>query len=254
MRGFFAFTKKEFTEQLRSGKALILFAVLLLFGMTSPLLAKMMPEMLRQFAVKGMEITMPKPTLIDAWAQFFKNMNELGLIVLLLLFSGLLSHEFSRGTLVIPLSKGIPRGVVLISKFISAVVTWTIGLALSALTACGYTAYLFGSFAKPRLFFSLLCLWLFGVFLLALLLLGSTVTSGFYGGLLLTAAVTGMLLILNILPRLACVNPVTLLSKNTQVLTAASAAGQMTTAAWVTAGCSGLCLAGAIFCFAKRKV
>ena len=145
MNGFYAFAKKELIEQLRSYKALILTAVLFLFGMMSPLLAKLLPDIFGGINIEGMTITIPEPTALDAYTQFFKNVGQLGYIALLLIFSGLLSQDVTKGTLVVLLAKGLSRPAVIFSKFTSALVIWTAGYALAAAAAYGYTAYLFGS-------------------------------------------------------------------------------------------------------------
>ncbi len=63
--------RKELMEQWRTSRLIILAVVLLVFGLTSPLLAKYMPELLKlipgadQFAA-----LVPKPTIVDAVAQY----------------------------------------------------------------------------------------------------------------------------------------------------------------------------------------
>jgi ABC-2 type transport system permease protein len=81
MKTFVTFTKKEFLEQWRNYKIIILFAVLLLFGMMSPLLAKLTPELFSQIDMQGINIVIPKPTFLDAYTQFFKNMTQMCLII-----------------------------------------------------------------------------------------------------------------------------------------------------------------------------
>lgn len=254
MNGLIAFTKKELLEQIRSYKALILMAVLFLFGMTSPLLAKMTPDILSQLSVPGVTIAIPQPTAFDAWAQFFKNISQMGIIVLLLVFAGTLSQELSKGTLVLPLSKGLSRNAVIGSKFFVSALSWTVSYALAVLTNCGYTQYLFGHFAEPHLLFSLFCLWLFGLFLLAVLLLASAIVPGNYGGLLMTAIVLGALLVVNVFPRMQKWDPITLAAKNSAILTDTKAAGDMTATVWLTLILIVLCLILALSAFHKRKL
>lgn len=254
MSGFLAFIKKEFMEQLRSYRAFILIVVLFLFGMTSPLFAKMMPDIFSKLSIQGMKIVIPKPTAMDAWAQFFKNMSQMGTIVLLLIFAESLSQEFSKGTLVLPLSRGLSRISIIAAKFFSSALTWTVGYAAAAATACGYTQYLFGRFNEPRLLFALFCLWLFGIFLLAVLLLFGALIPGTFGGLLLTAALLGVLLIVNIAPKLQKWNPVTLASQNSAALSNAAAGKDMISAVWVAIAFSAVCLIGALFVFQKKKI
>ena len=50
MRGYIAFVKKEFTENMKNYRFLILFAVFLTFGIMSAFLAKFTPEILLALA------------------------------------------------------------------------------------------------------------------------------------------------------------------------------------------------------------
>lgn len=252
MKGFTAFAQKELLELLRSFRMLILLAVLLLFGMMSPLFAKLMPELLKNLSGSGITVTLPPVAMSDAWAQFFKNIGQMGLIVLLLLFGTSLPQEIARGTLLIPLSKGLSRGAVVLAKYAAALLCWTISYSLAALLCCVYTQVLFGRFAPPRLVPALVCLWLFGAFLLALLELFGAAVPGSFGGLLLTALAAGVLLALDAFPRLQSWNPATLATRNTALL--AGAVPEIGSAAWVTAAGICACLCLCVFLFRKRTL
>lgn len=252
MRGFAAFAHKELLGLLRSYRALILLAVLLLFGMMSPLFAKLTPQILKSFSGSGVTITLPPVTMTDAWAQFFKNIGQMGLIVLLLLFGTSLPQEIAGGTLLIPLSKGLSRGAVVLAKYGAALLCWTVGYALAAFVCCGYTQMLFGRFAAPHLLPALFCLWLFGAFLLALLELFGTAVPGSFGGLLLTALTAGVLLAMDAFPRLQEWNPATLATQNAVWLT--KAAPHIWLAVWVTGGSIVGCLALCVGLFRKRTL
>ena len=70
MRAYAAFTAKEFTEYTRTYKLLVIGLVFLLFGISSPLAAKFMPEIISQFMPAGIEITITEPAALDSWMQF----------------------------------------------------------------------------------------------------------------------------------------------------------------------------------------
>jgi ABC-2 type transport system permease protein len=254
MSGFFAFTKKEFTEHLRSYKSVILVAVLFLFGMMSPLLAKMLPDIMSGMKMQGLTLSIPPTSALDAYGQFFKNIGQMGLVILLLIFSGLLSQDITKGTLIVLLAKGLPRHTVILSKFISALTLWTVGYALAAVTAYGYTVYLFGNTVVLNLFYALFCLWFFGVFVIALLLLASTVAQGNYGGLLLTAGVLIVLLILNSFPAVQKWNPVSLAANNTSLLSSQTDAHGMAITVWVSLGLIAAFLISAVSIFNKKRL
>lgn len=131
MRGYLAFVKKELLEQVRTYKLLILLLVFFIFGMLSPLMAKLMPEILSQMPMDGITITIPDPTAIDSYSQFFKNLTQMGLIVLVLLFSGTLTTELSKGTLINVLTKGVTRYAVILAKYTVALVLWSFALLMA---------------------------------------------------------------------------------------------------------------------------
>ncbi len=189
MRSMAAFIKKEFMEQIRTYKCFIMLAVFFLFGMMSPLMAKLLPKLLSGMEMNGMVITLPEPTIFDAYGQFFKNINQMGMIILLLIFGGILSNELTKGTLINILAKGLSRQTVILSKFAAAVVLWTISFVLAALTNYVYSLYFFRDTKVEHLFLSLLCVWMFGILIISLILLASSVTSGSFGGLILSAMV-----------------------------------------------------------------
>lgn len=218
MRGFLAFTKKELLEGLRTYRCLILLAVFFLFGMVSPLLAKLMPEIFAGMELQGMQIILPEPTVMDAYGQFFKNLTQMGILVLLLVFGGMLSGELSRGTLVTILAKGLPRHMIIISKFMSAVLLWTLAYGMAVVVNYGYTEYLFEKTAVSNLGFAVFCLWLFGCLILALILLSSTIASGNFGGLILSACSVVLMLIINVFPSMEKYNPISLSSRNVAIL------------------------------------
>ncbi|NLO09703.1 MAG: ABC transporter permease subunit [Clostridiales bacterium] len=221
MKGYLAFTKKEFVEQIRTYRLLICLSVFFLFGLMSPLLAKLLPEILSGMDLQGMVLAIPEATAMDAYAQFFKNITQMGIIVILLVFGGVISNELTKGTLINILAKGLGRHTVILAKYTAMLVLWTLALAFASLVNHGYTMYMFDTSDISNLLFSLFCLWLFGAFLLSLIILSSVLTGGNFGGLILTVVVLGGLLILDLFPKLEKVNPIYLSSHNLEFLTGA---------------------------------
>lgn len=254
MREFTAFTKKELIEQLRTYKVLIIVAVFFLFGMMSPLLAKLMPEIFKNMKLEGIAIILPVPAATDAYGQFFKNFTQMGLLVLLLVFGSTLSSELQKGTLVNILAKGLPRRTVILSKYLAAVLLWTIGYGLASAAAIGYTFYLFASTGVHHIMLSFFCLWLFGCFVIALILLSSTLTSGNFGGLILPAVVLLILLAINSLPGVKEFSPVTLASVNLALLNGTQELDGVIRVILITCGLIILSLYSSVLLFRKKKL
>lgn len=219
MKSYIAFTKKEFVENFRTYKFFIMMTVFLLLGMMNPIMAKLTPQLLKSFMPKDMNITICEPTAIDSWTQFFKNVPQMGLIVLVIIFSGIMANEFSRGTLINMLTKGLSRGTVILSKFTMATAIWTLSYVLCFIVSYAYTAYFWNDDGIINLIFSVFCLWLFGILLIAITLFGGVIFKNSFGGLLFTGGCVVVLTLLNIAPSLKKYNPISLSSSNMDLLT-----------------------------------
>ncbi|MEG0367463.1 MAG: hypothetical protein RR585_11555, partial [Coprobacillus sp.] len=124
MKSYLAFTSKEILESIRSYKAFILIIVFLILGFMSPITAKLTPEIMKNFMPAGMSIEVATPTVIDSWMQFFKNVPQIGMIVIVIVLSSMISGEINKGTLINVLTKGLSRKNVILAKFTCATLTW----------------------------------------------------------------------------------------------------------------------------------
>jgi ABC-2 type transport system permease protein len=226
-RIFWIATQKEFRQLWRTNRLLVLGVVFLIFGMGSPLLAKLTPEILG--SIEGAEQfadLIPVPTAGDAMAQYLKNLSQFGFLLAVLLVMGAVVGEKERGTGPMILSKPMPRWAFLASKFTAQVGMYLGGFLLAGLGAYYYTVILFGAldFGGFALLNGLLFLWLLTFVALGLLgsVLGrSTVAAG---GIGLGLAV--LLMLAGSLPRYGALFPGGLLAWATQVgVEAAGAAG-----------------------------
>jgi len=214
MKGYLAFSKKEFFEYTKTYKLFIMLMVFAVFGITNPLIAKLLPEIVGSLITDGVVITLPEPTAYDAWTQFFKNATQMGLFVMVILFSGVLSSELAKGTLINLLTKGLSRTAVILSKYTCMVLVWTMSIALCFGLTYGYTVYLFPKDETSNLLFPVFCLWLFGLFLLAALLFSAVLTRSNYGCLLITGAIVVICMIMDIIPDVHRYNPISLATDN----------------------------------------
>lgn len=217
MRAFLAMTKKEFLESLRTYRLLIVASVFLLFGMLNPITAKIMPKLLSSFMPEGMTVTLAEPGAIDSWIQFYKNMST-QLILFIIVFCGIVANELSRGTLINMLTKGLSRKTVILSKFTAVISIWTVSYLICFGTTFAYTMYLLPG-ELPNVAFSALCMWLFGVLQISMMLLGGVLSGSIYGSLLLAGGFTGILMVINIAPKLEKYNPYLLSSGSVSLLT-----------------------------------
>lgn len=220
MRGYRAFCKKEILENIANYKLLVTGTLFFLIGIVSPLTAKFMPDVLQEVMPEGMTIVMPDPTALDSWAQFYKTMSQIGFILFVVVFSGVMVSEFSQGTLINVLTKGLSRKAVIFAKFTVVSLYWTMAFCVAFIMTLFYTNLFWDKQPNTEaLLFSGICLWLFGIFLVTVVILGSVIFKSIYGCLIFTAAVAGILLLFHLPEKLQMYNPITLAMDNMKMLT-----------------------------------
>ena len=138
--------KKEWLEQRRTKKLLIALILLTLFGMTSPLLAKLTPQLIALVpggdALKGL---IPTPTINDAVTQYIKNTAQFGILLALLFGMSSVAGEKEKGTAALVLSKPMPRSIFLLAKFCALGTTFLLAFLAAGLSCYYYTYVLFGA-------------------------------------------------------------------------------------------------------------
>ena len=187
MRSLLAFIKKEFTEHLRCARLMITLALFVLLGIMNPAVAKLTPWLLEvmadSLAESGMTVTIVNVSALDSWVQFFKNM-PIGLIAFVLLYGSVFTKEYSSGTLLLSLTKGFERYKVVVAKAVTLVIIWSLGYWLCYGITYFYNAYFWDNGVAHNLLFSALCWWLFGMLVISLITVCSTLSSSNTGVLL----------------------------------------------------------------------
>lgn len=218
MKTIITLIKKDFVESLRSYKFLILALVFLLFGFLNPITAKLTPELLPQLLPDNLPIEIPPATPLDAWTQFFKNMSQMLMLLFFILFSGTLTNEFSKGKIIPLLTKGLKRRSVVLAKFLHLVFQWTILFILNLAASWIYTLVLLPGEVNHVLI-SVVFLWVYGIFLISLLLLFSVLFMNVYGVLIGLGGVSLLLTLLAMVPIVKTFNPYRLGGDNMSLLT-----------------------------------
>ena len=255
MNQFFAITKKEFYESVATYRFYILLAVFAIFGMMSPLFARLAPEILNSMGdMGGITIIMTEPTALDSWGQFFNNVGQMGMIVLVIIFSGIMSNEFSKGTLVNLLTKGLKRHTVILSKFLSSSLMWTAAYLLCLVLCYLYTAHFWEIGTIDNAFIVFGAPWLFGILMISLLIFGGTLFGNIFGSLLSCLAVVITLNIISIVSNAARFNPISLLSGTLSLLNGTGEPSDFTLAMAICGVMIALLILGSIAVFNKKRV
>ena len=213
MKEAIAFSKKEWMEQLRSGKLVTLLIVFVFFGILAPALAKLLPWIVQlnaqQLAESGLIIKEVRVTALEAWTQFYKNM-PIVLFIFLLVQSSIFTKEYQMHTLVLAITKGLHRSTVVLTKASVLLSLWTVGYWLSAGITYAYSIYFWDPSILEHLGFSLLSWWIFGMMVIALMILFSTVVTTNTNVLVLTGIILGLFYVLSFIEKINVYLPIQL--------------------------------------------
>ena len=213
MKTYIAFSKKEGLDLFRTGKLYILGLLFCLFGIMNPAIAKLTPLLMEllsdSLAESGMTVTSVSIDALTSWTQFFKNM-PIALIAFVCVFSNSFTKEYETGTLLLVLSKGVPRHTVYISKATVQMLVWTAGYWLSFGITYGYNAFYWENAVAVGLIPTVVSFWVFGLWILSLLCFFSVVGNSQMGVLLGTGGMVLLCYILSLIPTVAPYLPVAL--------------------------------------------
>jgi len=205
MSNYITFLRKEFMENMRTKRILVIACVFILFAVTSALLARYIAELFGFIAagdetVAAIADVLPPPTWADSYSQFYENLSLMGMFVLLFMYMGTVQREIKSGTASLMFSKGLGFASFILAKFTMATIITTVITVSSAVISYVYTLILFdeaGSFGDVlagSLTFSAGAMMVLAIIILCSSLTKSTPASagmgiGAYFGLLLLAAV-----------------------------------------------------------------
>jgi ABC-2 type transport system permease protein len=248
--------KKELTEQLRTGKLTILGLVFLLFGVMNPAVAKLTPWLMEMMADtlegSGLVITQVTVTAMDSWVQFFKNI-PMALIVFVLLEGSIFTREYRSGTLILSLSKGLPRHAVVLSKTAVTALLWSGGYWLCFGVTYAYNAYFWDNAIARHLGFSAVVWWLFGLWVLSLVVLFSVLSTSGSTVLTATGGVVFGAYLLGMIPKLRQYLPTALTDGNSLIYGMEEPRAYAVALA-VTAALTLLCTAVSVPIMNKRQI
>jgi ABC-2 type transport system permease protein len=161
MTSFGAFLWKELAEVRGTWRLWVIPGMLLFLGVTSPILAALMPALVESMAASqpGVVIQIPPPTARDAYVQFLKNLDQFVLIAVVITGAGAVSGERASGTAILVLTKPLSRGAFVAAKIISQVTLLALATALGTAVCLAVTAVVFGGAGGAHLV-TAVALWL----------------------------------------------------------------------------------------------
>lgn len=169
-----------------------LAAIALLFGATSPVTARYLPEILGGLVGGGSGGTplpidvsaLPDPTPADAWAQWSSNLSQIVIVIVAIVAASAISADVARGTAIPLLARPITRTGLWATAFaaVTAVVAAVTVISTAAMVAVA--ALLFDDLASPdiRLIAGGTALWLlFAVSAIAVTMAASAAGIAYFG-------------------------------------------------------------------------
>lgn len=221
MKPLLSFMKKEYLEVTRTGKLIILMLLFVLFGIMNPAIAKLTPWMMKMFSDSmtgsGVIITNIQVDAMTSWTQFFKNI-PMALIAYVLLFSDIFTKEYKSGTLLLVLTKGLSRYKVVLAKTLLLLSLWTLGYGICFAITYGYNAYFWDNGIANNLFSSVVIWWLFGVWVICLIVLFSSLLQNNTGVTLCTGGTVLLAYLLGIIPKVTVYLPTMLMDTNSLLI------------------------------------
>lgn len=224
MKQLTAFINKEFLEIFRTGKIYILLVIFVIFGIMNPAFAKMTPWLFEMLAdtmkEQGITISTITVTAMTSWEQYYKNMS-MEFIVFVVMFGGILTSEYQKGTLINMLTKGLPRWKVILAKGAVALVSWSLCYWLCFGITYSYNSYFWDNSIARNIAFAAFGSYLFGLWLISLILLCSAFLNSGSAVLLTTGVIYTINYLLNMIPDVADYLP-TKLTNGLELLTGAT--------------------------------
>jgi ABC-2 type transport system permease protein len=174
------FADKERRETFKTWRLWVVPGILLFVALTSPVLTRLTPEIIKATtgSQHGIVIHVPTPTARDSYEQFMGNLAQLVILAVIIAGAATISAERRAGTAVLVLTKPISRaGFVLVKA--AAQLVLLVGATVVAAAVCVVaTVVLFGS-ADIGAFVETTALWLvFAAMILMLMVLLSAALRG----------------------------------------------------------------------------
>jgi ABC-2 type transport system permease protein len=170
VNNYVVFARKEVREIIRSWRIWVLPAIIVFFAISAPLLARYTPEIVGSLAGDQFgHITLPPATYLDAYGQWVKNLSQITLFALIIIYGGIVSSETTSGTAVLVLTKPMSRTAFVTVKAVIHSAFVAILLVIGTLITWGLTAATFGHAPGGPLWSSALVWLVLGVFYVALM-------------------------------------------------------------------------------------
>ena len=251
---FGTFAAKEGRETFRTWRLWVLPGILLFLALSSPLLTKLTPEIIKATASSqpGVVIKLPPPTARDSYVQYMGNLSQLVMIAVIIAGAAVIASECKAGTAVLVLTKPISRAGFVVAKAIAQLTLLIVATALGATVCVATTVALFGTGSIAQ-FVEAVALWLvFACAVLMLMLWLSAAMPGQAPAAGLGVAIWILLIVLTGFPLIRDHSPAGLIATSDAALRGRDVALFWPVVTTVVAGAA--CLVGAVWSFRRKEL
>jgi ABC-2 type transport system permease protein len=182
----------EWMRLIRTRRLVALLGAYLFFGLTGPITARYLSDILGQINTPGVKVELPKPVPADGIAQFIGNASQIGLLIVVMVASSALAFDARREMAIFLRTRVTGLHAIVLPAYVVTTLAAIISLILGSLAAWYETAVLLGGLPVLRL--------LLGIGLSALFLAFAVAAVAFIAtlvrGVLATTGVTLIVLLL----------------------------------------------------------
>ncbi|HIW51140.1 MAG TPA: ABC transporter permease, partial [Candidatus Blautia intestinavium] len=165
-----------------------------------------------------------------------------------------MSSEYSKGTLLLLVTKGLARPSVILAKYTVAAVIMTVSFWLSFAGAYGYTYYLWPDTFLSNVISAAFFMWMIGFLYLSILILGCVLFKQTFTSILFTGGIVALFSVLSVVKPLSAFNPVVLTSRNVDLISGEIPMTEFLIPFIIAAVLSVVFLAAAISVFNKKQL
>ncbi|HEY3318779.1 MAG TPA: ABC transporter permease [Coriobacteriia bacterium] len=255
MKGFGAFLRKEALETARTWRIWVLPIMLVFFGVTSPLFAKLTPLLLKSIGTGDSDIVvqLTKPvTYADSYAQWIKNLAQVVLFTVIIASSGMISAEKRAGTAILVLTKPVSRAGFVVAKIVSNLALLAVAVTLGAVVCWAGTLALFGDAPAAPLAYGTLLWFVYAALVVSVMALFSALLDGQAGAAGAGIGFYALTSTLSAWPTATAFNPAVLVGAAAAAMAghAVVPVGPLLIGSLLVVGCA----SGAVWAFEEREL
>src|SRR3990172_4419664 len=189
-----AFLLKEIKEITKTHRLWAVPLFFLFLGLSAVAATEFLPDILKsQLQPQNISIKLPEPDAVQAFQTYFKNLTQVGLVMVILMSMGLVSEEKARGILAQILAKPVSRAAIVAAKGLVPGGWVIICLAAAAAGSYVYALGLFGRADAARFVLANLVFALYLILIFSLTLAASAAARG--QGAAAAAALAGFIVL-----------------------------------------------------------